>query len=368
VEARDCPGPKGFIEAGPGDEWWDPAGVAGEPGASAGSAGADQSGSGAALANDGGVSGAGGSDSAREGDDARVLRTTPADGALGIRRDAQLVIQFSQPMSTASVEAAYRSSALPSTQVSFAWNERRTVLTLTPTSPLEYAAGAAEADGSVSFLAKSYDFGFRAGASTLSGAALPELGFGFRTLRQVSFSVPADPELTGTWTDGEGEGIHNCARNVKAPYAPTVCVGDDPNNVRYDGFLSFDLSRFPAAVAAFSSARLLASARVYGSPELLGESCLAHVRFDLLGQAALSTQSLSVLGPFYAGSDLPSDTLVLLSQDLTASVADDYTNRDARAGHSQYRLSFAQVAANGDWDDLELSVANIRLATTYLIP
>jgi hypothetical protein len=242
------------------------------------------------------------------------------------------------------------------------------VLTLTPASPLQYSEGPAAADGSVTFLAKSYDFGFRAGASTQSGAVLPELGFSFRTLRQVSFSVPADPELTGTWTDGEGEGIHNCARNAKPPYSPTVCVGDDPNNVRYDGFLSFDLSGLPEAVAAFSSARLLASAHVYGSPELLGESCLAHVWFDPLGQAALSAPSLSVLGPFYAGANLPSDTLVLLSQDLTASVADDYANRDVRAGRSQYRLSFAQVAANGDWDDLELSVANIRLATTYLIP
>jgi hypothetical protein len=293
---------------------------------------------------------------------------TPADGALGVRSDAQLVIQFSQPMAKDSVEAAYHSSDLPTAQVSFVWNERRTELTISPTLPLQYATGAAAADGSVAFSAKAYAFGFHAGASAQNGDALPELAFSFRTLRQVSYAVPADTQLTGSWTDGEGEGIHNCARSAKPPYVATVCVGDDLNNVRYDGFLSFDLSALPAGIVEFSSARLQASARVFGSPERLGDNRLAHVWFAELGPAALSAASLAVLGPFYTAADLPQGTLLLLSQDLTGSVIDDYANRAARAGRSQYRLSFANVTANRDWDDLELPTANIRLATTYLIP
>jgi len=203
--------------------------------------------------------------------------------------------------------------------VTFAWNDALTALTVSPNAPLGYATGSAQTDGSAAFAAKAYHFGLARGATDRAGRALPPLAFSFSTLRQVSFTLTADPQLTGNWTDGEGEGIHNCLRSAKAPYTPCVCIGDDAKNVRYTGFLSFDLSSFPDQIAEFSSARLQASAVVYGAPESLGESSVEHVFFAELDQSALSASVLSMLGPFYSGASVPSDTRLLLSADLTGS-------------------------------------------------
>jgi hypothetical protein len=372
-EMRDCAGPEGFIEAGPSDDWWDPGGAAGAAGAaqfgSPSDAGSARQVSPADPApGDGGSSGTAGADSARDSEPPRVVSVTPADGALGVRSNDQIRIRFSQPMAEDSVETAYRSSELPSALVTFAWNDDFTTLTVSPSAPLLYAAGDAQEDGSVQLAAKTYRYGFADGALDRAGRALPQLTFSFSTLRQVSATSITDPRLTGNWTDGEDEGIHNCLRSAKAPYSPSVCVGDDVNNVRYTGFVSFDLSAFPDNIAEFSSARLQASALVYGAPESLGESNLEHVFFAQLDQTALSSPALSTLGPFYSEASVPSNTRLVLNEDLTGSVADDYENRVARSNHSQYRLRFAKVLANGNWDDVELAAANIRLATTYLIP
>ena len=175
-------------------------------------------------------------------------------------------------------------------------------------------------------------------------------------------------QRTGNWTDGEGEGVHNCVRSAKAPYQPTVCVGDDANNVRYTGFLSFGLSALPAGISYFSSARLQASAVAYGAPEALGDNHLEHVAFDALGEPALHAAPLAALGPFYSGPSLMNATHLLLNEDLTQAVQDDYANRAARENRSQYRLRFTKIVADGSWDDLELPTSAIRLALTYLIP
>jgi hypothetical protein len=369
-EMRDCSGPKGFIEAGPGDNWWDPDGAAGETqfGGPADAGSARQERPAARVSNDGGSAGTADVDSAPDNEPPGVVSVAPADGALGVRSSEKLVIRFNQPMLKDSVEAAYRSSDLPSPVVTLAWSDDFTTLTVSPNAPLLYASGNAQADSSVELSPKTYSYGFAAGALATAGRALPELTFSFSTLRQISVTSLADPQLTGNWTDGEGEGIHNCLRNAKAPYVPSVCVGDDANNVRYTGFVSFDLSSLPDEIAEFSSARLQANAVVYGAPESLGASSLEHVFFAQLDQAALSTAATSTLGPFYSGSSVPNDTQLVLNEDLTGSVADDYAHRVARSNHSQYRLRFAKVVANGAWDDIELSAANIRLATTYLIP
>ncbi len=378
VETRDCSGPKGFIEAGPNDDWWESgAGAGGElgvgfplpaaasPSNSGGSAADAGSAAGAAGANDESSSDAG---SALNGAPNSVLSVTPADGALGARRDVSIVIRFAQPMNTEATEAAYQSSELPAENLSFSWADDLRTLTLIPHAMLDYAAGAADANGQAVFAAKTYHYGFDGSACDKTGQPLPALAFAFSTLRQVSLALTADPQRTGNWTDGEGEGIHNCQRAAKAPYQPTVCVGDDANNVRYTGFLSFNLSSLPTTISSFSSARLQANAVAYGAPEALGENHLEHVLFEQLGEAALHSAPLAALGPFYSGPSLQNATHLVLSEDLTNAVQDDYANRVAHAEHSSFRLGFSKVAADGSWDDLELPTNGIRLALTYLQP
>ncbi len=359
-ESRTCPVPIGYIDAGDFDDWWS-AGAAGE-GATPFAAPGEASSVAPAEGGAGGTAGAPGAEPPR------VLGVNPANGAIGVANDAQIVITFSQPVSPPSFEAAYESADLPRTSLVFTWNETHTVLAMKPLSQLSYQSGVAQPGGGPSFLPKTYHYGFKDVAWNDAGQVLPAAHFTFSTLRQVSAALPADPRRTGNWTDGEGEGIHNCLRGAKAPYAPSVCVGDDSNNVRYTGFVSFDLSQLPATIAEFSNARLLGDAVVYGATDALGSSLLEHIAFGDLSEAALAAQPSANLGPFYGGTALATGTHFELAEDVASAVAADYASRATGPSFTQYRLSFAKIAADGAWNDIELTTSTIALSTTYLMP
>jgi hypothetical protein len=360
-ETLTCPGPIGYIDAGNFDNWWS-AGAAGE------SATGDEPRQTDTEAGPGEAGGEGGAMGSATGEPPRVLSVSPSDGALGVESNAEIVITFSEPMATSSIEAAYQSPDLPVSRLTFTWNEAGTELTIKPTAPLVYQAGTAQSDGALDFLPKTYHYGFaeltsRAASSSSSGDS-----FSFSTLRQVSADLPADPSRTGNWTAGEGEGIHNCLRDAKSPYVPTVCIGDDSNNVRYVGFLSFDLSGLPAAIASFSNASLTAVGLTYGSPSELGPSLFEHVEFGVLDASGLSAPALANLGAFYGATALSSGSHLALLKDVTSAVSQDYADRQSDGRVTQYRLSFADIEPDGIWDDVEFVTSSIRLSVAYLLP
>lgn len=293
-----------------------------------------------------------------------VLSVSPSDGARRVASDARIVLTFSQPMDTAATEAAYESVDLPASALSFSWDETTTTLTLTPHSPLSYVRAGKSEGGA----ALAYHYGFNAHAADRLGQPLTPVQLTFSTLRQVSVELPVDGERTGNWTFGEDEGIHNCLRKPKAQYEPTVCIGDDVNNVRYIGFVSFDLSELPEDIAQFQEARLLAEGVVHGVPAQLGESQIEHVAYVELGESALTAAPLSSANPLFVAATLTDDAQLALDLDVTAGVADDYENRAARAARTQYRLAFAKVLANDHWDDVEAPTRTIHLALSYLLP
>ena len=367
-ETRTCPEPLGFIDAGNFDDWWS-AGAAGESDAASGST---PSAAGGAL-DTAGTAGAGGATAGDADADSqagcasvepRVLSVSPADGATGVTSDAVIVITFNCPMDGPAFEAAYHSADLPVSSLTFTWNDTRTAVTLKPKTGLVYQAGPVQPGTEPQFAAKQYHFGFSDLGCNSFGRPLASGSFTFATLREASTGLSANPELTGNWTDGEGEGVHNCLRSAAAPYVPTVCIGDDSNNVRYTGFVSFDLSQLPQAIAEFESASLTGSAVTYGATAALGPNLLEHVAFSELGGAALLAPPSESLGAFYAGAGLPNGSRFELVADVTQAVAGDYS--DGR--RSQFRLRFAEIAANFGWDDIELPTSDIRLSTTYLLP
>ncbi len=262
-------------------------------------------------------------------------------------------------MDRAATEAAYRSSDLPRAALSFSWDEGQRLLTLTPRAPLSYGTAT---------MSLGYHYGFDGTARDERGQALPAVEFSFRTLRQAALELWPDSERSGTWSDAQSEGIHNCSRHPQAPDEPTVCIGDDSQNARYWGFLSFDLGLLPEQATRIDSARLSALANVYGAPEALGQSSLELVAFETLGEAALNAAPRAVLAPFVNAASLATHDPIALSVDLSAPVAEDYENRVALQYRSQYRIGFAQGSANSRWDDLELSTKSIRLAVGYLVP
>jgi hypothetical protein len=365
VERRDCPAPNLAIDAG-GDEWWNVGSAGQDEGGAAdlGLAGAPGE-SRLADASDAG-DGYGGAAAEEPLDAPRLLRLDPPDGARGVANDARMVLVFDRAMDRSATESAYHSADLPAAELTFAWNEAQTTLTLTPRAPLRYAS--ADSDPNVDAPAMLYRYGFDESARDEQGRALPALELSFSTLRTRSLELAADAMRTGNWTDGTAEGIHNCLRQPKAPYLPTVCVGDDTSNLRYTGFLSFDLGVLPADIAQFSSATLTASGASYGSASQLGESQLEQVAFGDLGPAALGAKSFALLGSFYGASDPIGGVPFVLNADVTRAVADDYAQQALRGSLSQYRLGFTKVLANGRWDDIELPTASIRLKVSVLVP
>jgi hypothetical protein len=285
-----------------------------------------------------------------------------------VTRETRIVITFSQPMDTAATEAAYESTDLPATALGFSWNDSATTLTLSPRAPLEYALGSDGDSEQVALPALVYHYGFNGKAADQLGQALAPVQFAFSTLRQASVELEADGERTGNWTVGEGEGIHNCLRKPKPQYEPTVCIGDDIYNVRYVGFVSFDLSALPKTIAQFSSARLLANALVHGMPRELGASQLEHLTYGELDETALAAAPISAQSPLFVASSLIDQARLTLNLDVRAELADDYEHRTARGKRSQYRLAFAKVVNNDHWDDVELPTSSIRLSLSYLVP
>jgi hypothetical protein len=148
---------------------------------------------------------------------------------------------------------------------------------------------------------------------------------------------------------------------------PAVCVGDDANNVRYTGFITFDLNTLSASITRITNAALLADATTYGATSSLGASKLEHVVFGELDAGALALPANSDLGPFYPSVGAPSGSSLRLDLDVTSSISADYVAASALK-RSQFRLSFATIAVNSAWDDVEIATSSIELSLSYLIP
>jgi hypothetical protein len=289
-----------------------------------------------------------------------IVSVSPADGASAVENDTELVIQFSVPMNRERTEGAYQSESIPSSGVTFSWNEESTELTITPNEPLEYDVGSdpAEVD------ARRYSFFLSASAEDAEGNAMagPQ-EFSFSVLRQIDVTVLAvqDRDLTGSYRSNDTYGAGACARDQI-----NVCVGDERvggNNMQYKGFVTFDLSVLPGSMARLSSARLnLQITGTSGNPfGGLGGLFLEHTRFEVIGADAFLTEPLAELGPIANGGTAGT----VLGLDVLSAVELDVDER----GTTQYRLRFAD-ATDGDRtaDAIVSAWTTQSLELSYLIP
>jgi hypothetical protein len=289
-----------------------------------------------------------------------IIAVSPEDGATAVDGDTELVIEFSVPMNRELTEAAYQSEGIPSTGVTFSWNEESTVLTITPDEPLEYAVGTDPAEVE----ALAYSFFLSASAEDAEGnqLAAPE-EFSFSVLRQidVSFFAVQDRDLTGSWRSDGAYGSQQCARNQI-----NMCVGDarvGGDNEQYRGFITFDLSSLPESMARVSAAQLNLqitgmSANPFGG---LNGLILEHASFDVIGPDAFGAQALSNLGRIATAG--AAGTVV--SADVLATVEVDAAER----GMTQYRFRFGNATDNDNNSDVILSAWNTQsIELSYLIP
>jgi Bacterial Ig-like domain len=288
----------------------------------------------------------------------RIVSVSPADGARGVSNDVHIVITFSVPMNQARTEAAYQSEGVPSSGVSFSWNDAGTVLTITPDDPLDYPTGT---DPDTVEL-RPINYFLSASAQDLDGQHLAAPAeFSFALLRQINVSLSAQQnrDLTGSWRSNDTYGLGDCARNQD-----TVCIGDSgTGGIQYKGFISFDLSSLPTSMAQLSSARLnFQITQRPGNPfNGLGAFFLDHAAFEAIGPQAFQADPLAALGTIATNGNAGA----VLQVDVRTALRADVGTRS----RAQFRLAFEEVTNNnGIADTLISSWDTQRIDVSYLIP
>ncbi len=295
-----------------------------------------------------------------------IIEVFPEDGATGVDGETPIVITFSEPMNQAATEAAYQSEGIPSTGVSFSWNEGGTELTITPDEPLAYDSGPDPA----SVEARRHSFFISSSAEDLEGDSLASTAeFSFSVLRQIegTFLAVQNRDLSGNWrSDGTYDGPNltsNCARDS----TQNMCVGDATDNDRWQGFITFDLGTLPATMTRISEATLgLQITSGDGTPfgngnGSLGRLMVDHIAFEEIGVAAFTAPALATVGPIAETGAVGS----VLNMDVLSAVAIDAEARPL----TQFRLRFERGTDNNQDADVVRSDWDTQtLAVKYLIP
>ena len=318
------------------------------------SAGAGVGGGGAAGASNSGAGGAGGAGAAPATGGAPVVSSVPADGARGVLPDAEVVFTFSAPMDTRSVEAAYVSSDLPPTAVSFAWSAGDTVLRVRPNAPLQIKSGV---DGATVNPA-SYVIDIGSAARDKTGLALVPKHLNFTAVRAMTEQRNAiqDRDLTGNWRNNDSYGSSFCER-----VDTTICIGDGQGS--YQGFITFGLDDLPSDIVSIAAAELSSTVQlIVGDPfAALGTLRLEQVTFSSVGNEALATPALA------AAKTLSTSAVSAerMSADVLTEVRADWGTRP----RSQFRLFF-DTATNSDAvaDQVICDWTSAHLTLTYWVP
>ena len=284
-----------------------------------------------------------------------VVSITPASGATGVAKDANIVVVFSEKMNQAATQAAYQSTDLPASGVTFSWNAEGTTLTINPNADLAYTAAG-----------KTYAFNLITTATDVVGNALPATASSFKTFRQITTTLSSTAALDG-WV--RSDGLVETSSELR--------VGDsaDVSNATYRSYLSFDLSGLPAGLQSANLVSATLSVHqfaVNGTPYTdldvgFSDLILEHVDY----------------GAGLSGTDFDPTVYANLSDISSSATAGTYSNAvlstvkaDVGGGRtrSQYRLRFAKLTDGDGSADLaymesgDAATNKPRLELTYLIP
>lgn len=295
-----------------------------------------------------------------------VTSISPPDGATGVRSDTDIVVTFSEPMDTVSVEQAYQSDDLPPSAVVFSWQNDSTVLTIHPKSPLVYADLTDSTDS-----ARHYAYTFGSTAQDLAGNRLSvsrgtPLNVAFSTLRHVTQSLPVNPGGALLVTQPATGDI---TREVRCDVAGSyVAAGDDDENGSLLSIVTFDLSSVPASGVEWQSATLTASLGVSGAnPYADGRLGKLHVLETTIDPQRFSWTSSMAVGDLGLLATYASQTDGRL--DVQSAVTRDYAGRAALGNRSEYVFRFDQATDGNDAkSQARLNCANLLLTLDYLAP
>jgi hypothetical protein len=284
-----------------------------------------------------------------------IISVSPANEATGVDIDVEIVITFSEPMDRDSAEAAYLSEELPSSGVSFAWNEESTVMTVIPNSPLTLPSGTDPEQ----VQARTYRYVVLNTAKDVAGNALESGTFSFSSLREIRrvFGSMQDRSLTGNYRSNDDYGNNECQRNNR----DTMCVGDVNATNQLRGFMTFDAVEAPEGTRRVSMAEVAFEITgTAGQPfqrlnDLLGE----HVAFQQINLQAFNAQPLMSLGVVADAGGVGS----ILTADVREAVQADIENQR----RTQFRFRFQTAANNNMFDAIASSWDTHQLNVTFVV-
>lgn len=281
-----------------------------------------------------------------------VVAISPSNGAKGVRANAKIVITFSEPMNKAATEAAYASTALPASDVSFLWNTSGTELTVVPKSGLAYAKV-----GDLASPPKQYAVAIGGGAKDLAGNALTvAASTEFSTLRELFLVAPLVTASSGRLSVGNGLSV--------AANPASYFVGDGDADQAISAFFTFDLAALPEGAEIAEATFMTRQTGVTGSPyaDLGPGAMLARTSFVTLAGNALNSAAKTDIGALSTTPDIGARQLV-----VTAAVAADLADRVANQNRSQFRLAFAKPTdTSADIDRADFIPP--EMSVTYLMP
>jgi len=291
-----------------------------------------------------------------------ILSVSPADNATGVRDDATVVFEFSEPMDQLSVQNSIDTSDLGG--VSFAWSNGGATLTITPDEPLAYAEGTGNNPGDTNALRYTVVIG--TGATDEAGNHV-DIGAQttFSTLKAISTSFGRDNALTGAGTPA---GVTTDADDFL--YVGDDALGGASNG--YRGYITIDMGLLPTTAVEIASATLSGyQLAEIGSPyPALGAGSgviLDHSVFTLgdeaADNAAFNMMPLSQVGVLANAGD------TALEIDVTSQAQDDLEHRNERDSLSQYRLRFTEFTnLDGTADYVLIGRDELTLDVVYLAP
>jgi hypothetical protein len=269
------------------------------------------------------------------------LTLLPGQAQRGVDKDTNIVITFSEAMNEAVTEASFQSDNAGLNDVTFAWDETSTVLTIDPRASLEYTAPR-----------KQYNFSLEGTASDLTGNPLAgESSFIFFTLQQSNKTMPAVLSLEGSLRRRSDTATKDITKD------PKLFVGDNENDIEGGSFtdhsfLTFDLSTLRSNVANEDvlSARLSVSEiGLKGTPfDELGTLQLEHVVYGSSLEASdFDAEVLSLISSFVATDNVAGTFSTLDSESLLAAVREDRELTE-RGKRGQFRLRFQFDGSSDD--------------------
>jgi Bacterial Ig-like domain len=249
-----------------------------------------------------------------------VLSGLPADSAIGVAVDANIVLHFSESMDKASVQAAFNLST--GNCGVFAWNGDATQMTFNPCNDWAY--------GTVVNV-------------ELQDSAADALGLGmeddfessFRVLRKITTKIYGNAELDG----------HVYYGGYVSPNAQPIIVSRQAR-----GFVSFDLSELPQDLVKIESASVHvrqwdSMIGAYGPKT--GNLMIQSVSYGVLDSSDFYMEAHDLCAVICLGggntdtrllSDNPLDGWK--STDMSLAVRMDWNDRENRDNLSQFRLRF----------------------------